>query len=347
MKVDKVYAASSYLMFRTVYNKEVLFDERYPICRFIPKQNRTPIHNSIELEEYLYRAVKEATLKHNAALMLSGGIDSAILAKFMPKGSVAYTLKCVVPGVEVVDETPSAEKYANECGLEHRVIEIFWEDFENLSTSLMKHKGAPIHSIEVQILKAAKQAKRDGFDTLIFGESADCLYGGLSKLLSRDWSVGNFIDRYSFLLPYKVLKEFVIETTPYKLYEKDGYVDVHKFLSNVFYLESVGSYVNACEVGGINLSVPYSDSYMESELDINRVRKGENKYLIREVFNRLYPEMVVPEKTPMPRATNEWLSQWNGPTRNEFWENSLEGLSGDQKWQVYALELFLNMLDER
>lgn len=51
------------------------------------------------------------------ALVLSGGIDSAILAKFMPKGSIAYTFKCVVPGVQVTDETVIASKYAQECGL--------------------------------------------------------------------------------------------------------------------------------------------------------------------------------------------------------------------------------------
>ena len=62
---------------------------------------------------------------------------------------------------------------------------------------LMLNKGAPIHSIEVQICKAAMQAKEDGFDTLIFGESADVNFGGQDGLLSKDWSVPEYIDRYS------------------------------------------------------------------------------------------------------------------------------------------------------
>lgn len=37
----------------------------------------------------------------------------------------------------------------------------------------MRHKKAPIHSIEVQIYKADLQAKADGIDTIIFGEAAD------------------------------------------------------------------------------------------------------------------------------------------------------------------------------
>ena len=37
----------------------------------------------------------------------------------------------------------------------------------------------------------------------------------------------------------------------------------------------------------------------------------------------------------MPRATDEWLMNWEGPSRYEFIENCVENLSGDQKW--YAL----------
>ena len=114
---------------------------------------------------------------------MSGGIDSAIIAKYMPKGSTAYTFKCVVPGTEVTDESAQAAKYAKECGLKHKVIEIYWEDFVRFAPELMKHKGAPIHSIEVQIYKAALKAKEEGFERLIFGESSDVSYGGLSCLL--------------------------------------------------------------------------------------------------------------------------------------------------------------------
>ena len=70
----------------------------------------------------------------------------------------------------------------------------------------MRRKNAPIHSIEVQIHKAALVAKRDGIDTLVFGEAADAVYGGLNGLLSQDWTIGQFIERYSFVMPYRVLK---------------------------------------------------------------------------------------------------------------------------------------------
>ena len=118
----------------------------------------------------------------------------------MPKGSTAYTFRCVVPGVQVTDETQNAAEFASACGLKHKIIEIYWEDVEQFAPALMAHKGMPIHSIEVQIYKAALEARKDGYDKLIFGENADIIYGGMTGLLKKDWLIGEFINRYSYVL---------------------------------------------------------------------------------------------------------------------------------------------------
>ena len=277
------------------------------------------------------------------ALALNGGIDTAILAKFMPKGSIAYTFKCVVPGMNVTDETPAAAKYAEACGLKHKVVEIYWEDFEKYVDQLMIQKGAPIHSIEVQIYKAALQAKEDEIDTLTFGEAADAIYGGLSGLLSKEWRIGEFIDRYSFVLPYKVIKDPELPIKPYKQWETNGYIDPHQFISHVFIQESVASYLNATKLAGINIVFPFPETYLACPMDYRRIRAGENKYLVREVFQRLYPDFIVPQKTPMPRPMNEWFHDWKGPQREEFWHDCVDGLSGDQKWLLWVLERYLNL----
>ena len=47
----------------------------------------------------------------------------------------------------------------------------------------------------------------------------------------------------------------------------------------------------------------------------------------------------------MPRAVGIWLADWDGPTREEFLPGCVEGLKADQKWLLYSLEMFLNMLD--
>ncbi len=345
MITDKRYCMSSFLMLRTISDHNHTFKDGIIPRFFEENDDRMPVKDSFELEAILKSEVEKACADGKAALALSGGIDSAILAKFMPKGSVAYTFKCVVPGVDVVDESPAAARYAEECGLVHRVVEITWEDMESIAPILMKRKGAPIHSIEVQIYKAAAVAKKDGFDRLVFGESADVNFGGQDGLLSREWTVPQYIERYSYLLPYKVLKNSEIIAEPFERYSNDGMIDAHEFNRHAFYTESMGSYTNAIQCTGLELCAPFSKTYLAVPMDYERIRSGDSKYLVREVFRRLYPGFSIPKKIPMPRPVNEWLKDWKGPEREEFWPHCVDGLTGDQKWLVWALERFLNMTD--
>ncbi len=344
--VDKKYCMSSFLTYRTIVDRTKCFKEGWEPYLFEFDFPRLPVHNSFELEDIIASNMKQWTQDGKAALALSGGIDSAILAKYMPKGSKAYTFQCVVPGIEVTNEVPQAKKYADECGLIQEVIPIYWEDMVNYAPILMEHKAAPIHSIEVQIYKAAIKAKEDGYERLIFGESCDVNYGGMSGLMSKDWTFGEFVDRYSYVCPYYVLKDFEMVLDPYRSFVKNGYVDAHEFCREVFLRESMGSYLNACNCAGIKMETPFVHTKLATPLDYERVRNGENKYVVREVFNRLYSNYTVPDKLPMPRATNEWLKDWEGPTREEFIENCVKGMTGDQKWLVWSLERFLNLLEE-
>ena len=347
MREDKSYCMSSFLMLRTIYNHDITFKDGIIPRFFEENEDREIVTNSIELENKLKKEIDAVCNQgKKVALALSGGIDSAILAKFMPKGSIAYTFKCIVPGIDVVDETPVASMYAKECGLEHKVIEIYWEDFEKYSSLLMKHKGAPIHSIEIQIYKAAMEAKKDGVDVLIFGESADVNFGGQNGLLSKDWTISEYIDRYSYVLPYKALKKPIIVNEPFLKYSNDGYIDTHEFNRHAYYCESMGSYQNAMETAGVELCAPFSKTYLGLPLDYTRIRNGENKYLVREIFKRLYPKFIIPPKTPMPRPMNEWLKDWEGPTRSEFLPHCTDNMTGDQKWLVWILEQYLNLIDE-
>ena len=130
----------------------------------------------------------------------------------------------------------------------------------------MKHKGAPIHSIEVQIYKAALEAKKDGIDTLIFGESADVNYGGMSNILSRDWTFDEFVERYSYVNPETVLLNPKFDKEPFRRYlNKDGTENVHNFLRNVFYQESMNSYLNAC----ISHHTPYMTQFYNTQNSYN------------------------------------------------------------------------------
>ena len=346
MIVDKTYCASSYLMFRYMVNQDRCFMQgMQPGIEDIDFY-RTPVQNSIDLENALKQKVLELTRDGKAALALSGGIDSAILAKWMPPGSKAYTFQCVVPGKEVIDEVPRAAVYAQECGLKQETVQIFWEDFEKYAPILMEHKGAPIHSIEVQIYKAALKAKEDGFERLIFGENADIIYGGMNGLLQKDWLFGQFVDRYTYVMPYRVLKESELILEPFLEFERDGHIDGHEFINKYFRQEALGTYHNACETAGIKFVGPYSLTKWAGQIDYGRIRGGDTKYLVREVFQRLYPDMKMSSKIPMPRPMNEWMADWCGPVRPEFWPHCTDDMTGDQRWMVWALERFLNILDE-
>lgn len=334
-------------MFRRIVNPNYMFREDITPRAYRWAEERIPVDNSGLLEQVLREQVAKALAGGKTALALSGGIDSAILARFMPAGSVAYTFRCVVPGFQVMDEVPAAAQYAEACGLEHRVVEITWEDMERYAPILMRHKGEPIHSIEVQIYKAALQAKKDGFEALIFGESADANFGGHDGLHAKDWETGAFMKRYAYLMPDEALRKGWRISEPFDRYAEDGRIDSHAFMCGEYFRESMASYENACAAAGIRFVAPYAHTTLKGTLDYQRVRNGESKYLIREIFRRLYPGMAIPAKIPMPRPTEEWFRDWKGPEREEFLPGCVDGRKGDQKWLLWALERFLNILDER
>lgn len=344
MITDRRYCMSSFLMFRMIADYKYAFYDH--ACPYLVNGDfeRQCVRNSNELYEALKEQMDEITADGKAALALSGGIDSAILARMMPKGSTVYTFRCRVADIEVIDETDAAAKYAADCGLNHKIVEIDWSDFQKYAPVLMQRKGAPIHSIEVQIYKAALKAKAEGFEKLIFGENADVIYGGLTGLYAQDWKMGKFIDRFSYVMPYWVLRDSQMILEPFLKYEmKDGLCNVYGFLNDYYRREALGSYVNACEAAGIAFEGPYANTVLGVPLDMKRIRSGEGKYMVREVFKFLYPDFVIPPKIPMPRPMEQWLKDWKGPTRSEFYPYCTSYMTGDQKWMVMALEWFLNL----
>lgn len=156
MTVDKQYCMSSFLEFRFIEDVSKTFTEKLTPRHYHIPQKRTPVVSAATLDAALRRQM-EALDFSRAALMLSGGIDSAILARMVPPGTKAYTLKCVAANAQ--DETEAAKQYADACGLDAEVIEVTWEDYLAHTPALMRHMGQPVHSIEPQRYKAAQHAK--------------------------------------------------------------------------------------------------------------------------------------------------------------------------------------------
>ena len=102
---NPVYCMSSYLMYRMIVSDDYCFSNKYKPKLANIFFDRYPVYNSNDLYNHLREIMEQYTTDGASALALSGGIDSAILASMMPKGSTAYTFRCVVPGVSVFDES--------------------------------------------------------------------------------------------------------------------------------------------------------------------------------------------------------------------------------------------------
>lgn len=278
-------------------------------------------------------------------ILLSGGMDSAIVASYLG-GSDAYTFR-FLGGNYQEEELKRAEYYANYYGLNLHYVDISWETVISHLEPVMKAKSAPVHSIEPQILQAALQAKHDGIEMMFVGESSDLIFGGMDGLLSKDWDFDEFMERYIFTKPEDVLIEPESMQYLFERYRKDGNkIDFMRFMDDVFAIESSSSYLNAFAVAEMPYYDPYARLKMEDPLDLDRVRHGEPKYLIRELMAKKYPEISVPNKNPMPRPVDEYFKDWDGPKRQEFKKDiDMSKFSGNQKWQMYCLEKFLEMYE--
>ena len=343
--IDKNYCMSSYLTFRFIEDENINFFENMRHKVYKPKNRKYGCSSYLDIEKVIKEIVEKEYIPNKTAILLSGGMDSAILASYMPKGTIAYTLKCVSDNA--IDETNRAKRYTEKYGLKHEIIEITWDDYLNLTPKVMKNNNTPVHSIEPQLLKVANISKDIGIEKIFTGASADLVFGGMDKLLSKDWLYRDFIKRYTFVDPNLILKKSVSMENIFLPYRNGKNIDFLQFMQNVSLNELNTSYVNAFNCGNIKYVDPYSYMFMKEPLDLSKVRSGQSKYLIRELFKKRYHEIEVPEKIPLPRSVNDWLKDWEGPKRYEFRDNiNINNFTGDQKWLIFCLEWFLNLHDE-
>lgn len=348
--VNKKFCLSSYIAYRYIYKDGVEFAEGLNHHNYVPiaEEFRIPVSNAHEMSLDISLQIEELYQKyHSIGVLLSGGMDSAIVASFLRPGSHAYTFTTTQSGVFDAD-TSRAQRYCAKLGLIHHLVEIDFEDYKRYTPITMHRKGAPVHSIEPQIYKAALAAKEDGVEIILVGESADLIFGGMDKLISRDWDFDSFVKRYTFLPPEQVLKD--PDMSVYELYEQyrlpEGKIDYMRFMDEVFAIESSGSYLNAFSEADIPYYDPYARLIMREPLDLSRVRNGEPKYLVRDLFSLRYPYLEIPFKIPMPRPVDAIFKNWIGPKRPEFLQNiDMSALTGNQKWQLWCAELFLDMLE--
>ena len=346
---DKEYCMSSYVAFRYIEkdDKDFRDDLHHENIKPLSDKEKTAVRTAEEIGNEIQKQIETVGKGKKKGILLSGGMDSAIVASYLP-GCDAYTFR-FLGGNFQKEELERAEYYAGYYGLTLHYVDISWETVMSYLKPAIRAKAAPVHSIEPQILQAAEQAQKDGIELMFVGESSDLVFGGMDGLLAKDWDFEEFVERYTFLKPEEVLENPVSMRYVYERYRKDGNkIDFLKFMDDIFSIESSSSYLNAFKVANMPYYDPYARLKMAEPLDLHRVRNGEPKYLVRELMAKRYPEIPVPNKVPMPRPVDEYFKTWEGPKRDEFKKGlDMSKYTGNQKWQMFCLEYFLNDLEER
>lgn len=281
-------------------------------------------------------------------ILLSGGIDSAILAAIAPKGTPCFTISFDAPGA--ADESIAAKAYAARWEHPHHVVRVGWDHYEAHATDLMANKGSPLHAVEVPLHLAALRARELGVGGLLVGNGADSTFGGMDKLLCVDWSFSDFMKRYLFVDPALILKDPTDLSGTFAPYRKADGIDVQRFLREVHGQGIVQSFENAIHSAGLDIVAPYEAMTHDGALDLDRIRAGEPKYLLQQLFRDLYETTDVPDKVPFARPMDVWMAGWSGPknSRREFRPDvatQLASMSGEARFLVWCLTEFVDQLE--
>lgn len=346
--INKNFCLSSYMAYRYIFRDGVEFYDgmTHRNIRPVPLSEQIKVRKAADIDKQIKQQIDTLYQKYdNIGVLLSGGMDSANIATYLKPGSHAYTFTTKESNV-FNEDIERAKNYCKMLSLNHHLVDISLEDYRMFTPIVMLAKCAPVHSIEPQIYKAAIMAKRDGVQMLLVGESADLLFGGMDKLISTEWKYNDFIKRYTFLEPELVLQN--PDLSIYNLYQEyrrgNDDIDYMKFMDEVFAIESSSSYLNAFGIAGMPYYDPYARLVMADKLDMERVRNGEPKYLVRELYAMRYPGLEIPSKIPMPRPVDAIFKDWIGPTRPEFRKDiPMKEITGNQKWQLWCAQLFLNI----
>lgn len=236
-KLD-LQGVSSFLSYRSVIGERSLYAG---VKKVLPGQYLKLKKNQIIVEEYwnidlstsptttsvaeIRDLIKNAvSLQLEAdvpiAILLSGGIDSSIIAYEAQSHSIdslsSYTARIAVDGF---DESPFAHEIANHLNLHnHSIVDIDIGKYNNLSlvANLIEMRKHPLgmHNELAQYLLALKVASKN--KVVLTGEGADEIFAGYSRLfrIPFDYYRGRFLFKTSHSMK-KDLLEWVPDAESY------------------------------------------------------------------------------------------------------------------------------------
>ena len=141
MPTNKNYCASSFLAFRYIYDDDMDFEPnlKHRTYRQHEDDKKTFVKTAEDINVALQK-VFDSLKNKKLGILLSGGMDSAILASYMP-GCDAYTFR-FLNGEFQKEELHRAEIFARTYGLKLHYIDISWNTVERNVDIVMKNKGA-------------------------------------------------------------------------------------------------------------------------------------------------------------------------------------------------------------
>ena len=297
------------------------------------------INSVYELDEYLKKTISEIDFS-DKAILLSGGMDSALVASYVPEGTLAYTFNY---GYNfATEEYNRAVDFAKKNNLTLKNVDITWASIKDSIDLLIKNRKAPISTIEPQIYLACEYAKRDGVTCLLHGGDSDVVFGGLSKILSKDWKKEEFIEFYSFSNPVDYLVNPDLSYRDlFNTFEDDkGYINCKKFIDVINETETSIAFENSFNASNMKWIDPFSKLFCD--YDINLIRK-KPKYIVQDLFYERYG-FYPHEKNPMPRPV-DFYEELNVYPKSDFFRKDIDftKLNGQQKWMIFCADKYLEL----
>ncbi|MGR3677143.1 MAG: asparagine synthase-related protein [Paracoccaceae bacterium] len=308
--------------------------------RFFPIDRATDLHPVATAEEMRsYIAGRFAETEGRIGIMLSGGMDSALLASFLPKGSIAYTLDYN----KVADrfhEFDLAAEFVPE-GIEHKKVTVTSDAYHEMCRKLTHLKKAPTVPHDPSVGITAEAAVKDGITHMVTGAGADGHFAGFAHLY-KDPSFAGVRDTLAkqFVLPSKVLKDPAPTDWVLGHFSIDGIVDVRTFLEEI---GTEGTAVRDTMIAcGLVPLFPLTEMIYTGPYEITR-RGG--KHPIVDLFKLIYDGRRPNPKLALPVPYGPFMRNYT-PRRPEFLPEGVAALTAKQQYQIYALELYMDMRDE-
>lgn len=264
----------------------------------LPKANPIWVKDVQQIQEYL--AERIGALKGRVGLLLSSGLDSAILAKYLPANAVAYTID--YEGIYAKNSEFDGAATFLKGEFTHRRVLITKADYFSAIEEVTRLRKAPTVPHEASVYIACRRAALDGVQHMLAGFGADGRFGGFKSLHLSP----RFRDFRKLLATWYIdPKEVLVEPAPVdwviNSYAENGRVDVQRFLTEV---GTEGRSAYECVVAaGLNPVFPYAEMALAEKLDLER----PEKYLLHSLFEKLYGYPYVGRKKPLWVPYDDWM----------------------------------------